>query len=172
MIKVLQLRSRKITCQPIIYRWWFRDEVVPLLLAKLDSEISYERIIRRGGYSLLYIGSGIDGNGRLVKYHILDSGKFHSSGVQNGRLSSLRQTLCGLLGYAMSEGMEKINQFMDENCMVDWEEYPGVSKKDLNQIEKCIIQRNYLPLNWQHTRNTLTRRHRKLLTECKKMVRR
>ena len=164
--------SNRITNGPIIYKWWFRIEVVSDLLKTLNGEINFNKILVRDGYALLYIGSGINGHERLINYHIIDKNNFHLTGVQNNRLSSLRQTLCGLLGQNMSSSKEIINEFMDLNCKIEWEIYNNViNKKELEKIETAQIRENYLPLNWQNTSDILTRNHRKLLTQLKNKVR-
>lgn len=172
MYDVVSYRNNKrnITNKPIIYKWWFRNEIVDQLLQGLSSEIKREKISCKGNYSLLYIGCGKNGHNRLIKYHILDSNKFHQKGVANGRLSSLRQTLCGLLGYEMSTACDKINSFIDENCKVEWYEVENIN--DIKRMEKEEISKNYLPLNYHNTIGMLTPQHRKLLTELKKKVRR
>jgi hypothetical protein len=171
MKPVIELRNIQITKKPIIYSWWFKNAVLDLLLAPLQDEVDSERITSKEDYSLLYIGSGINGHERLVKYHILDTGKFHEKGVENRRLSSLRQTLCGLLRIPMSEGLERINEFMNQNCKVNWFEADVENKKLLGKIEKEQIRANYLPLNWQHTKGMLSDNHRRLLTQLKDAVR-
>ena len=164
--------TNRITTGPIIYKWWFRVEVLSDLLKILNEEIDFDKILVQDGYALLYIGSGINGHERLINYHIIDKNNFHLTGVQNKRLSSLRQTLCGLLGQKMSSSKEIIDEFMDLNCKIEWDIYKNdVNKKELEKIEKAQIRDNYLPLNWQNTSGILTRNHRKLLTQIKNRVR-
>ena len=42
---------------------------------------------------------------------------------------------------------------------------------ELMKLEKERIRNNYLPLNYQHTKYILTKRHRKILSESKKFMR-
>ena len=173
MIPVATIRSQniKITNGPIVYYWWFNTACFEQLLHFLNQEIDFDQIlikdINEETYGLLYIGKGKNGHDRLVKYHILDSQNFHITGVNNGRLSSLRQTLCGLLNFPMSTSKVDINNFIDKNCKV---EYETCFLEDLNTIEKDKITNNYLPLNYQHTKGVLTPQHRKILTYCKKSM--
>jgi hypothetical protein len=173
MIAVSDIRNQgvKITNQPIIYYWWFKTSSFEKLFALLKDEIDFNRIANRmvnhETYGLLYIGKGKNGNDRLVKYHIHDSSNFHTKGVENGRLSSLRQTLCGLLQLPMSTSKYAINSFMDEYCMV---EYEVCSLEDLDRIEYEKITGNYLPLNHQNTKHILSSNHRRILSTCKKMM--
>jgi hypothetical protein len=173
MIPVASIRSQniKITNGPIVYYWWFNIACFEQLFKFLRQEIDLNQIkikeINEIHYGLLYIGKGKNGNDRLVKYHILDSQNFHTTGVKNGRLSSLRQTLCGLLNYPMSTSQNDIDKFIDENCLVD---FNTCILEDLKNIENYEITNNYLPLNYQHTKGILTPQHRKLMTYCKKRM--
>jgi hypothetical protein len=167
-VKSLRLAKAKITDKPIIYKWWFRETIVPRLLKKLKSEVQMNKIEYKDGFALLYVGRGKNGHDRLVRYHILDSSNFHKTGVKNGRLSSLRQTLCGLLGCKMSSGCATVNGFMDENCRVEWE---IVDATQLLKREATEIRSHYLPLNSQHTKGILSSNHRRILATLKNHVR-
>jgi len=173
-LKVKNIRNNniKITKEPIIYYWWFKTSIFNELLSELKSEIEFKKIkIRKFDeteYGLLYIGKAKKGHDRLVKYHILDYNNFHEKGVKNGRLSSLRATLCGLLKLPMSTSKNEVNNFMDENCIVEWKQ---VSLEELDKLEKKEIENNYPPLNYQHTKGILTTKHRKILSELKKQMR-
>lgn len=173
MEDVIKFRNskQKITSQPIIYKWWFKYEIIDLLLNKLEPQIEKNKILVKDGYALLYVGSGVNGHDRLVKYHILDANNYHRTGVENGRLSSLRQTLCGLLGCEMTSGSETINNFIDKYARVEFEVIEAKTKNELEKIETEEIRKHYLPLNWQHTKGILTSDHRKILSALKKKVR-
>jgi hypothetical protein len=174
MMTVANIRDQniRITNEPIVYYWWFKKKCFDNLLNLLKPEIDFERILIREingeTYGLLYIGKGKNGHDRLVKYHIHDSQNFHIKGVQNGRLSSLRQTLCGLLQLQMSSSKNEINNFMNNNCIVEFE---TCILQNLDTIEHKKITTNYLPLNYQNSKNILTSGHRKILSECKKRMR-
>ena len=171
MMTVANIRHQniKITKEPIVYYWWFKiscfSQVLGLLYEEIDDKRILIKLVNNENYGLLYIGKGKNGHDRLVKYHIHDKQNFHEKGVENGRLSSLRQTLCGLLQLPMSTSKEKINNFMDENCFVEFE---TCSLKELDSLEYEKITSNFLPLNYQNTRNTLTSKHRKILSQSKK----
>lgn len=173
-LDVIAIRTNKliITNEPIIYYWWFKYKCLNELLDKLIGVFPLDRLetkeIHNDKYALLYIGQAKKGHERLVKYHILDSSNFHFSGVENGRLSSLRTTLCGLLNLPMSNSKSEINNFMDENCIVEWEVY---TIEDLNRNEKGMIQSKYLPLNYQHTKGVLSKEHREILRKSKREMR-
>jgi hypothetical protein len=174
LLKVKTIRDNdiRITNDSIVYYWWFKTKSLDILLKKLSGIYSINRLktreIENENYTLLYIGQAKNGHNRLVKYHIYDSSNFHSKGVENGRLSSLRTTLCGLLDLPMSSSKTEINEFMDFNCVVEWEKY---TKDELDKIEKSKIRNNYLPLNYQNTVGILSKEHRKILSNAKKMMR-
>lgn len=169
----IRLQDTKITKEPIVYYWWFKTACFSQLLSLLDEELDNEKIvikeINNEPYALLYIGKGKNGHDRLIKYHIHDSQNFHNTGVENGRLSSLRQTLCGLLQLPMSSSKLQINAFMDQNCFV---EYETCRIDELDKLEHDKIKNNYLPLNYQNTKGILTFKHRKILSQSKKRMRR
>lgn len=171
-VKNIRENNIKITKKPIVYYWWFKTNIFNNLLSKLESEIEFEKVklktINGIEYGLLYIGQAKNGHDRLVKYHMLDYNNFHEKGVENGRLSSLRTTLCGLLDLPMSKSKKKVNAFMDESCVVEWE---ICTLEELNEFEQTKIKGNYLPLNYQHTKGILTSKHRKILRESKKRMR-
>lgn len=170
-VESIRRLQTKITKDPIVYFWWFNDICIENLLFFLQNEIDLNRISKKtiNGkvYNLLYVGKGKNGNERLIKYHILDSQDFHRTGIVNGRLSSLRQTLCGLLEYPMSTSKLLVNEFIDNNCIV---EFQKCTLEELNDFENRMIVNNYLPLNHQNTKGILTEKHRKILTECKKRM--
>ena len=138
MMTVANIRSQdiRITKDSIVYYWWFKTACFEQLLNLLNHEIEFDRILVKEidgePFGLLYIGKGKNGHDRLVKYHIHDSQNFHITGVENGRLSSLRQTLCGLLNFPMSISKVAINNFMDNNCIVEFE---TCLLQDLDTIE-------------------------------------
>jgi hypothetical protein len=173
--KVSSIRTHNITItkEPIVYCWWFKTNCYIQLFSLLGKEIDYTRIVTKEIdkeiYGLLYIGKGKNGHGRLINYHIHDSQNFHNSGVENGRLSSLRQTLCGLLQLPMTTSKELINNFINENCAI---EYDVCELNQLDVIEHNKIRGNYLPLNYQSTKDILTKEHRKILRKCKREMRR
>jgi len=170
-VKEIRSKNLKITNKPIVYYWWFSKKIISTLLYPLDNHYDKNRIkykkINNQNYGLLYIGRAKDGNDRLVKYHIFDSSNFHNKGIENGRLSSLRQTLCGLLKIEMSKGKDIINEYIDNHCFVEWD---ILTSNELVENEKKLIKANYLPLNHQNTKGILTPEHRKILTKLKQDV--
>jgi hypothetical protein len=171
-VKEIRSNQLKITNEPIVYFWWFKTVFTLKLLSKLNDELNFEKIktkeINGLDYSLLYIGQAKKGYDRLVKYHMLDTNNFHSKGVENGRLSSLRTTLCGLLDLPMSQSKKEIDDVMDNNCIVEWD---NCNLEELDKYEQHNIKSNYTPLNYQHTKDILTKNHRKILSQSKRAMR-
>lgn len=156
---------------PIVYSWWFKDSAAKKLLNKLGDYISWQDVckttLKGECYFLLYIGKGKNGHTRLVDYHILDKSDFHTKGIKNGRISSLRASICGLLDIQMSLGKEKVDKFIDANCYVNWK----IEKGDLKESEKKSIKSKYLPLNDHYLNCEHAKEHRKILRQCKKDMR-
>jgi hypothetical protein len=69
----------------------------------------------------------------------------------------------------MSLSKIAINDFMDQNCFVEFE---TCSLQELDKLEHEKIKNNYLPLNYQNTIGILTSKHRKILSQSKKLMRR
>lgn len=154
---------------PIIYEWWFKKSCLDRLFKQVKvkpycGEIEMKDIDGEE-YALLYVGLSKNGHNRLVNWHILDKSNFHKKGVENGRLSSLRQTLAALLGKNMTAAKKAVSDFMDENCIIEWQEY---SIGELDEQEKSTIKENYLPLNYKHTTEQLTKEYRAAISELKR----
>jgi hypothetical protein len=147
MQKVTSIKQTKITTAPIIYFWYFSKEDTKKLLEPLDSCIEFDKIkfiqIDGKDYFLLYIGKAKNGHQRLIDYHILDKANYHDKGVENKRLSSLRQTISGLLNIDMSKSKDSVDDVFN-NCYVDFKE---VDEDILSKTEKEYIASYYLPLN-------------------------
>jgi len=173
MYAVKEVRSGNILVEenPVVYRWWFKQSAVKKLLKKLNKYIIWddlcEQNIHGQNYVLLYVGKGNSGKGRLVDYHILDKNNFHKTGILNGRISSLRASVCGLLDIPMSTGRAFIDSYFDNNCYVEW----SVIKTDLKDAETKDLKSKYLPLNDHHLKSVHAKTHRKILRECKKKMR-
>ena len=119
----LERKSSRIEKQPGVYRWWFKAEGAKRILTQLNlSPSEYNMIARREiegtEYWALYFGISSDMLGR-AKWHIMQ--KHSQSAVKHGTLSTLRNTLGALLKEDMSKSMDKVNEFMDDNCYWEWE---------------------------------------------------
>lgn len=167
-IREIRAGNVEITQGPIVYFIWVKTEILDSLFATVRCHICIDKVKIKEGYSLVYIGKALNGSDRLLKYHILDFWNFHKKGVLNGRLSSLRQTICALMGWQMSDSKEQLEEFMDQYFAVEW---LGVAPEGLRSVEVEKIKQNYLPLNYHHTGLYLSKAYRKVLTTLKKNVR-
>ena len=152
--KVSALRDDKFKCvdkrRPGFYRWWFKKEAAQSLIKDMDEWLTdNDRFLTRefddGEYVALYFGISTDMRGR-IRWHA--NQKHTSSTVSKGFLSTLRQTLSALLGSPMSESYQKINEFIDENCIWEWA-YTD-TPEEARQIELETLSPNspyYYPLN-------------------------
>lgn len=139
---------------PVIYQWWFRADAVSNLLRQIGEDSQKPGIVReriRGKvYLALYVGKGKSCRERF-SWHIRQHHDERT--VRHGFLSTLRQTLCGLLGVNAVGGEEAVNSFMDKYCVLEWTCYPGISPADLGKLEIERISAGYFPLNIQGNPN-------------------
>lgn len=186
--KVSEIRSSKdgIGKDVGIYCWWFRDDCVETLLKRVFREVDFERlqkakeqhkVIDGVKYTALYIGIAAGKNGVLgrFKWHIEQ--KHTVSNVTRGYLSTLRRTLSALLGFKLLKSgtevnlksQEKLNTFINENCVLEWSYYPGKTKKELETKENKNINAGYFPLNIQGN-GRVSKELRKKLGEMRKAI--
>ena len=150
-----------------IYCWWFKDNCVENLLKRifkdvdrkrLADESSQHKILDNVKYTALYVGIAAGKkNGILERFKWHIEQKHTVSNITKGYLSTLRRTLSALLNFKLLKNsteinfnsQEKLNAFIDENCVLEWNYYPKKSKKDLEIIEDEIINSGYYPLNIQ-----------------------
>ncbi len=170
-----------------IYCWWFKDDCVESLLKRISKDVDWKRLADESlqhkifgnvKYTALYVGiaagkkKGILGR---FKWHIEQ--KHTVSNVTKGYLSTLRRTLSALLNFKLlknntevnSDAQEKLNAFIDENCVLEWSYYPRKSKKDLEAIEEGIINFGYYPLNIQSNKQ-VSKDLRKKLGDMRKII--
>ena len=101
-------------------------------------------------YIAIYFGISKDLNGR-IKWHICQN---HTAGsVRSGFLSTLRQSLSALLNNDMSKSQHLVNNFIDDNCYLEYEN--TLTHKDAENIEKTeLSQEYYYPLNIAGAKST------------------
>ena len=170
-----------------IYCWWFKDDCVESLFKKVSKDIEWNRLAKETQqhkkignvkYTALYIGIAADKKKGILarfKWHIEQ--KHTVSNVSKGFLSTLRRTLSALNGFKLlksstevdSNSQEKLNTFIDKNCVLEWNYYPKQSKKDLAAIEDEIINSGYYPLNIQGNKQT-SKELRKKLGDMRKLI--
>lgn len=140
--------NRPVDARHGVYTWWFKVDTAKTLLKPLGQTCDFERIRKRiidgKEYAALYFGiaGGKDGLSGRAKWHICQ--RHSKSSATSGYLSTLRQTLCALGGYDMSDpyGETWVNRLMDGNCYWEWQ-YTDNAKA----IESTELSTNYYPLN-------------------------
>jgi hypothetical protein len=150
-----------------IYCWWFKEDAAKQLLQQLPlspSELNriQTRVIEGIEYFALYFGISSKDLLSRFKWHI--SQNHTDSSVKYGTISTFRQTLSALLNKNQSVSEMCINDFMDENCYLEWEynDSPDViEKKELSSNDKCY------PLNIQDNK-TVSKDVRCKLTSLRK----
>ena len=126
--------ANNVTIRPGVYRWWFKADAARKLLAQLSS-IDYgkssKRVYDKEEYFALYFGIAKSLQERL-NWHIR---QHHTlSSVKSGYLSTLRQSLSALLCEDMSKAEQDVNNLIDDNCLIEWED--TTSKRQAEVIEK------------------------------------
>ena len=156
-MSVRELRQNLVavtTGDPVIYQWWFRSDGASTLLAAIGEDQKNMKIARDiiDGYEYLglYAGKGKSCRQRF-DWHIRQHHDART--VRHGFLSTLRQTLCALLGYNAVDAECVVNDFIDKFCYLDWTCYPGCSKDQLSKLEEDRIHKGYFPLNIQSNPN-------------------
>ncbi|MCF0125655.1 MAG: hypothetical protein HUJ68_07870 [Clostridia bacterium] len=153
LVSARELRNGRLSDVPKdsgYYIWWFREDGARELLKNVKG-INWGRIqtkiIFGETYYALYFGISKDIQQRL-KWHIL---QHHvESQVESGRISTLRQTESALLDLDVSVSERDINDFVDENCYVEF--IATESEKDAREIERSELRDHYYPLNIQDNR--------------------
>jgi hypothetical protein len=69
----------------------------------------------------------------------------------------------------MTSSKDLINNFMDLNCIVEWEECKTL--EEMNYLEDLRIKSNYPVLNFQNTLEIFNKNHRFILTSSKNRMR-
>ena len=150
-VKKLRINSSVIDSKPGIYRCWFKKSCVGTLLKPINGLINMTELqhcsFEDVDYVALYCGESKDVHQRIL-WHI--SQNHTQSAVNSGFLSTLRQTICALMGMNMTNATKKINDFMDEKCLFEWEYTNTV--KDAKRKEIVELKNNYYPLNIQHNK--------------------
>lgn len=170
-----------------VYCWWFKDDCVEFLLKKISKDVDWKcladkslqhKIFGNVKYTALYIGIAAGKKKGILerfKWHIEQ--KHTVSNVTKGYLSTLRRTLSALLNFKLLKNgievnlnsQEKLNAFIDENCVLEWNYYPRKTKKDLETLEDEIINSGYYPLNIQSNKQ-ITKDLRKKLSDMRKII--
>ena len=144
-VKSIRTHLNELPQTPVVYKWWFKE--IPQAVSG-HTKISLKAIAKRKfsgtTYYALYVGIGVDCRMRF-KWHI--NQKHTQSNVKYGVLSTLRQTLSALLGIDMTQSEQAVNDYIDRNCLIEWQAYPNYTKTQLENIETQTIKNGYYPLN-------------------------
>jgi hypothetical protein len=134
-----QLKDIHLPQEGGVYFWYINKKGAQYLGIDIN-KCSY-----KNKYYLVYIGSAKSIHQRL-NWHAFD--KHRISAIKSGFLSTLRQTLSALLVGDMINAEEKVNDFMNNNMLVEFEIRP-----DYVEYEKNLISQFDLPLNLKNNKN-------------------
>lgn len=154
MIESVKNLRRQITDanSPVLYKWWFKyDKRIwdKFVSNGIDTARLEVRNIDGEDYYALYVGIGTSCISRF-RWHIIPSVPHTPSAAKAGTISTLRQTLCALMGIKMVKGEQYVNNYIDSNCVIEWNTLsPNISREELKSEEKKTIQGGYYPLNIQ-----------------------
>ena len=139
MLKRIQLKNTNLPTDGRVYFWYVNKEGAQQLGINID------KCFCKNNHYLVYIGLAKSIYQRL-NWHAFD--KHSVSSIKSGFLSTLRQTLSALLVGNMNNAEEIVNNFMDNNMVVDFEVRP-----DYVEYEKNLILQYDLPLNLRNNKN-------------------
>lgn len=154
MIESVKNLRRQITDanSPVLYKWWFKHDgkLFDIFVEhNVDKEKLEKKVIDGVDYYALYVGIGRSCISRF-RWHIIPSVHHTPSAAEAGTISTLRQTLCALMGIKMVKGEQYVNNYIDSNCVIEWNTLsPNISREELKSEEKKTIQGGYYPLNIQ-----------------------
>ena len=139
MINRIQLKNINLPSEGGVYFWYVTKEGAQQL------GININKCFCKNNYYLVYIGLAKSIHQRL-HWHAFD--KHSISSIKSGFLSTLRQTLSALLVGNMNNAENIVNNFMNDNMVVDFEVRP-----DYIEYEKNLISYYDLPLNLRNNKN-------------------
>lgn len=138
---------RTLIKSPGIYVWWFKEEAAWQLLKPLEP-VDHSRLARRTidgePYVALYFGISRDLCGR-IRWYVAQ--KHTPSAISREFLSTLRLTICALLGLPASVAEQAVNDFMDANCYLSFAHVPTFAEAEAEEADE--LSTNYYPLNLQ-----------------------
>ena len=146
------------------YIWWFPEEVANELIEHLTvdrQKIQVKEIYGQLYYALYFgIASSKGGLRQRIKWHTAAINPHTAACVRNRTLSTLRQTICGLMGLPMvgKETQGDVDKII-EKCYWEWEKHATphvIEKRELNNVNACY------PLNIRGN-NTVSKECRKEL---------
>lgn len=151
------------------YVWWFPQEAANKLIEPLKKFIDDDRLeiiqvelFDGQPYYALYFGIASKKGGLLqrIKWHTAAINPHTAACVRHRTLSTLRQTICGLMGWPMAgEQTQRLVNDIIRECYWEWKEddNPHKTEKELlNNVNACY------PLNIMGN-NTISKECRKEL---------
>ena len=174
MIESVKKLRRRINAadSPVLYKWWFKydGKLFDIFVEhKVDKEKLEKKVIDGVDYYALYIGIARSCISRF-RWHIIPSVHHTPSAVKSGVISTLRKTLCALLDLKLLGAEQLVNQYMDDNCFLEWETFHnGISKPGLENIESDSINAGYYPLNIQ-SNGTVPKEWLRYLKDSRKAI--
>lgn len=151
------------------YVWWFPQEEANALIEPLKGFIDADKLekvqveqIDGKTYYALYFGIASKKGGLLqrIKWHTAVINPHTKACVGSRTLSTLRQTICGLMGWPMvGQNTQKLVDDIIRECYWEWSEHDNphdIEKEQLNNVNACY------PLNIMGN-NTISKECRKEL---------
>jgi hypothetical protein len=157
------------------YVWWFPQEAANKLIEPLKKFIDDDRLEKIqveqiGGqlYYALYFGiaSSKGGLRQRIKWHMAAINPHTAACVRNRTLSTLRQTICGLIELPMVGTQGDVDKII-EKCYWEWTEHHApheIELENLNSENFCY------PLNIKEN-NTISKECRKELRRLRSIAR-
>mgnify|MGYP003291279820 CR=1 FL=1 len=159
------------------YVWWFPQEEANALIEPLKEFIDADKLrkvqveqIDGKTYYASYFGIASKKGGLLqrIKWHTAAINPHTAACVRSRTLSTLRQTICGLIGLPMvgTETQEKVDEII-KKCYWEWTEHDNPHEIELNQLNN--VNACY-PLNIRGN-NTVSKECRKELIRLRSKFR-
>lgn len=159
------------------YVWWFPQEEANALIEPLKEFIDADKLrkvqveqIDGKTYYASYFGIASKKGGLLqrIKWHTAAINPHTAACVRSRTLSTLRQTICGLMGLPMvgTETQEKVDEII-KKCYWEWTEHDNPHEIELNQLNN--VNACY-PLNIRGN-NTVSKECRKELIRLRSKFR-
>ena len=130
------------------YVWWFPQEEAKALIEPLKEFIDADKLrkvqIEQITYYALYFGIASKKGGLLqrIRWHTAEINPHTAACVRSRTLSTLRQTICGLMGLPMvgTETQEKVDEII-KKCYWEWTEHDNPHEIELNQLNhECPLK--------------------------------
>lgn len=175
MISAKDLRDKnnllKIEDKPGYYKWWAAREDLDIILKRLS--VSFDDIKSglesRDGLYAVYVGIAVKESVRKrLDWHVND--KHSKSQVENGTLSTLRQSIASLVAGNQYD-KEATNGFIDrlrvEYFVSGNPVKSEAAKEELHRIERDLLARNLYILNIQENTHPLAAYTKRKLSQLR-----